>query len=68
MIELTDAQIRAMESQKSPVEVVNPHTQEVFVLIRQDVYKLVSRLVDGPNRRGWDDPELDDYERYRKTS
>jgi hypothetical protein len=46
--------------------VLNPRTQEVFVLVRKDVYDLVRRIVDGPNRRGWDDPELDVYEQYRK--
>ena len=43
-----------------------PATQEAFVLIRKDVYELVRKIIDGPNRRGWDDPELDVYERFRK--
>lgn len=60
MVPLTEEQVQALESQKEPLKLVNPHTQEVFVLIRQEVYKLTSAIVSGPNRRGWDDPEDDD--------
>jgi hypothetical protein len=66
MIELTEEQVKALEAQKGPLHVLNPRTQEVFVLIREDVYKLTCSIVSGPNRRGWDDPELDGYEQYRK--
>jgi hypothetical protein len=66
MIELNEEQQQALEKQKAPLEVLNPRTQEVFVLVRRDVYDLVRRVVEGPNRRGWDDPELDVYEQYRK--
>jgi hypothetical protein len=47
MIELTEPQIRAMEQEKAPLHVLNPRTQEVFVLIRQDVYKLTCNIVRG---------------------
>jgi hypothetical protein len=67
MIELTDEQVRALEVQKQgPLQVVNPRTQETFVLIRKDVYELVRSIIDGPNKTGWDDPEMDVYEQYRK--
>jgi hypothetical protein len=71
MIELSEAQRRALrEAMKpgggGPLEMVDPATQEVFVLIRKDVYELVRKIIDGPNRRGWDDPELDVYEQYRR--
>jgi hypothetical protein len=66
MIELTEEQQHALEREKAPLEVVNPRTQEVFALIRRDLYELVRRIVDGPNRRGWDDPALDVSEKYRK--
>jgi hypothetical protein len=66
MIELTEEQRQALEGQKGPVEVVNPSTREVFVLVPTDVYELVRKVVEGPNRRGWDDPEPDVYEQYRK--
>ena len=62
MLELTEEQQRALEATKGPVRLVNPKTQEIFVLIRQEVYQLASNIVSGPNRRGWDDLELDVYE------
>jgi hypothetical protein len=60
MIELTEEQARAMAAQKSPLHVKNPLTQEVFVLIRKDVYDLTCNIVSVPNRSGWDDPGDDD--------
>ncbi len=61
MIELTEEQMQALEGQKDgPLKVVHPRTQEIFVLVRQDVYQLTSRLISGPNRRGWDNPADDD--------
>jgi hypothetical protein len=67
MMDMTEEQVRALEAQtQGPLQLRNPRTQETFVLIRQDVYELVKRIIDGPNRRGWDDPELDVYEQYRK--
>ena len=61
MLELTDDQVRAMErQQEGPLTLMNPRTKEVFVLIRQEVYQLTSKIIDGPNRRGWNDPADDD--------
>ena len=60
MIELTEEQARAMEAQESPLHMLNPRTQEVYVLVRQDVYDLTRGIVGGLNRRGWDDPGDDD--------
>ncbi len=61
MIELTDEQIRAMGTQRQgPLQVKNPRTGETFLLIRSDVYELVRKIIDGPNRRGWGDPADDD--------
>ena len=73
MIELNEEQQRALrEAEKpeggGPLEVVDPATQQAFVLIRKEVYELVRKIIDGPNRRGWDDPELDVYEQFRKKS
>lgn len=65
MIELTEEQARAMEAQKAPLQVLNPLTQEVFVLIRKDVYDLTCSIVTGPNRAGWDNPADDDLIRKR---
>jgi hypothetical protein len=69
MIELTEDQVQALQAQSNgPLRVLNPRTHEVYVLVRQEVYEQASRILDGPNRRGWDDPELDVYEEYRKKT
>ena len=61
MIELTDEQARALGAQgQGPLQLVNPQTREVYVLIPQKVYQLTSRIVSAPNRRGWDGPADDD--------
>ncbi len=57
MVALTEEQIQALESQKEPLKLVNPNTQEVFVLIRQEVYKLTCGIICGLNQGGWDDPD-----------
>ncbi len=65
MIELTPEQALAMADQTSPLRVVNPLTQEVYVLVPQKVYELTCRIVSGPNRAGWDNPADDDLIRKR---
>jgi len=52
MLELTPEQANALEHQKEPLKLVNPRTQEVFVLVRSDLYKLTSQIL-----RKWDDPK-----------
>jgi hypothetical protein len=65
MIELTDEQAKALESQEVGLpRVVNPRTQETFALIGQDVYERVQKALAAYNR-AWDDPTLHDYEHYR---
>jgi len=69
MIELTEEQIQAMGSQsQGPLRVKNPRTGETFLLIRSDVYELVRKIIDGPNRRGWDDLADDDLIRKREKA
>ena len=46
---------------ESPPRLRDPRTQETFVLLRQDVYELIRKIIDVPNRSGWDDPALDIY-------
>jgi hypothetical protein len=65
MIELTEEQARAIEEQKAPLQVLNPHTQEVYVLIRQDVYTLTCGIVGGGPGRVWDDEADNDLIRKR---
>jgi hypothetical protein len=55
MIELTPEQAQAQADQKAPLQVLNPVTGEVFVLIRKDVYDLTCRIVGGGKGRVWDD-------------
>jgi hypothetical protein len=52
MIELNEEQIRALEEQKTPLQLINPRTREVYVLMRQDVYQLACSIISGPNRAG----------------
>lgn len=59
MIELTEQQRRELDNPGPPLA-RDQKTGETFVLVRQDVYEKVRKLVDGPNRRGWTDPADDD--------
>lgn len=65
MIQLTEEQVRAMAEQQSPLQVVNPRTQQVYVLIRRDVYDLTCSIVGGKEGQVWDD---DDDDLIRKDS
>jgi hypothetical protein len=66
MIELTNEQSRALEQNSDqPLRARDPRTQQVFVLVRQDVYELMQRWAGTFNRAGWDDPALDVYEEER---
>lgn len=59
MIELTQEQAKAMEQENSPLHVVNPRTQEVFVLIRQDIYKMTCNVIGGAKGQVWDETDDD---------
>jgi hypothetical protein len=59
MLELTDRQVQAIAAQKSPVELVNPATQEVFVLVRKEVYELTCSIVGGRPGQVWDEEDDD---------
>lgn len=78
MIELTDQQLRAMETPEStPPRLVNPRTNEMFVLLRADEYERLKadEYDDTPWTReemealaweagkgiGWED--MDEYDR-----
>jgi hypothetical protein len=65
MIQLTEEQMRAMAEQASPLHVINPRTQEVFVLIRREVYDLTCNIVGGQKGRVWDDEADDDLIRKK---
>ncbi len=60
MIELTTEQAAALEGQKVPLQVVNPRTREVYVLVRKEVYDLTCTAVGGGKGEPWDDGGDDD--------
>jgi len=67
MIELTEEQQRELGNGELP-KVHDPRTNETYVLVRADVYERMRAIIDGVTKRaGWDDPALDDYEKYRKA-
>ena len=56
MIELTEQQVRALETpDATPPRVVNPRTQETFVLLRVEEYK---RLTEEYDDSPWTREEL----------
>lgn len=57
-IELTEQQQQAIAGEPT-ARVVNPRTQERFVLIREDVYETLRKVVE-PFNRNWDNPADDD--------
>jgi len=78
MVELTEQQQVAIDaSDGRPVDVIDPRTQQHFVLMRADVF---GRIVSVPDdfsikdayplmnevarAAGWDDPEWDSYDVY----
>jgi hypothetical protein len=65
MIELTEEQVRALAEAQSPLQVINPKTKEVFVLIRKDVYDLTCGIIGGGKGRVWDDAADDDLIRKK---
>jgi hypothetical protein len=46
---------------------IDPVTHAEYVLVPAETYDRMRTVVDGVTKRaGWDDPALDEYERYRK--
>jgi hypothetical protein len=63
MIELTQQQRAEMDKQQ-PALVRDPATNEVYVLLRKDVYERVRDIIREVNERAdWDDPTFDVYDR-----
>jgi hypothetical protein len=63
MIELTPEQRQILAGDR---RVRDPQTQETYVLVREDLYQHMRKILDSMTRSaGWDDPSLDDYEKYR---
>jgi hypothetical protein len=79
MIELTEAQQRALDTEPEPRRMVDPRTETTYVLVRADVYERLKSLlgedftpseaypaIDHAFAEGWDDPRMDDYDRYEE--
>jgi hypothetical protein len=58
MIELTEEQAEALTRAEQPPLVVNPRTQEEFVLVSRERFEAMQRWVASLKRR-WDDPAAD---------
>ena len=68
VIELSEELRQALiAAGNAPATVKDPETEVEYVLIRADAFARMRAIVDGLSKRaGWDDPAMDDYERYRK--
>ena len=61
----------AQKVMKGPdfARVRDPETGQVYVLIQAEHYEKIRKIIDGVSRRsGWDEPEMDEYEIYRKKT
>jgi hypothetical protein len=68
LIELTEEQQREPDATE-PARVRDPRTSETYLSVLADVYERMRAFVDSYTRRaGWNEPELDAYERYQKKS
>ena len=66
MIELKDDQSQpVLDKEKQPVAVIDPRSGVFLSLIRRGDVREDAGILR-PFNRGWDDPELDVYEQYRK--
>jgi PHD/YefM family antitoxin component YafN of YafNO toxin-antitoxin module len=51
MIELTEEQRQALHTSKDPVSVVDPQTQEAYVLLRAETYERLKQLLEDEEDR-----------------
>jgi hypothetical protein len=67
-IQLSEELRQALQAAGSgPATMTDPETDIEYVLIRAEVYSKLRAIADAVSKRaGWDEPEMDDYERYRK--
>jgi hypothetical protein len=78
-VPLTEEQLRAVADRPGePVRLIDPRTNQVFVLLRADDYERVRSLLEedfdirdtypaqfaSAMRAGWNDPAMDDYDNY----
>ncbi|HEY3790037.1 MAG TPA: hypothetical protein VGL71_14350 [Urbifossiella sp.] len=65
MIELTQEQVLAIDEQVSPLQVIDPRSGDVYVLIRKNVYDLTCKIVGAGKGKIWDDEADNDIIRKR---
>jgi hypothetical protein len=66
MIDLTPDQRRELGGPEF-ARARDPETGQVYVLVQAEQYEKIRKIIDGVSRRaGWDEPEMDEYEIYRK--
>jgi hypothetical protein len=66
MLELTSEQRRELEGPEF-AGARDPETGQVYILVHAEQYEKIRKIIDGVSRRsGWDEPEMDEYEIYRK--
>jgi hypothetical protein len=72
-----DQRERLRESGGGPLRLVDPDTKKEYVLLQADMYEQMLASIDENNPRvlypalqralkdeGWDDPQMDEYNRY----
>jgi hypothetical protein len=59
MVELTEHQQKAVDTQEQPLVLVDPRTGQEYMLIRREIYELVRGTLKSYGR-GWDDEADDD--------
>ncbi len=80
-LELSNDLRQAVDTEGTPLKIVDPRTGNVYVLVNQNVFERVQSLladdlaetypaqIESAMRAGWDDPAMDeynDYDRHRK--
>jgi hypothetical protein len=66
MIELTQEQVRDLDTPQQPAVAFDPRTGQEYLLIKREVYDLVRGILKPFNMGVEDEPEMDVYEQYRK--
>ncbi len=68
MIVVTEKQMQALEAGQEPLRVVNVRTGTNFVLMRQDVYEKLCKLVEEAEQDDPEEQKLELYQQYRKNA
>lgn len=78
---LTVEQLRAIAANPSePIRIADPETKKIYVLLCEDDFNRVKRVLDQDLQprdtyeaidrafaAGWNDPKMDDYDRYEEV-